>query len=108
MLELNTRLEGVMEALIDQPLKTQLNDFAEKHPCEARRNGLASEQLRNAITARAARYLVKHRGTARWRGFIDQATVRQVTIDITRFRLQGYCVRVRLTSVHSEDITKLV
>lgn len=96
-----------MEPLIYQPLKTRLDAFAAKHPREARRNGLASETLRRAVAVQAARYFTKHKGMARWRGVIDQGTAKQITIDIARLRLQTYSTHVKLTSIHTQDITKL-
>jgi hypothetical protein len=108
MLKLKAQLGDVVEPLIYQSLKTRLDAFAAKHPCEAKRSKLASETICKAVAVQAARYFSIHKGTARWRGFIDKGRVKQITIEIARLRLQAYFTHVKHTRVHLEDITKLV
>jgi hypothetical protein len=106
VLKLNVELRQVVEPLIHETLTEPLNSFNAKHPLEAERAGLDREACRRRIAGLAAGYFVEREGNARWRGIIDQRRPKQLVVELARSRLR-YWAYAKMTSIHTEDITKL-
>lgn len=107
MLKFRVELSRVIVPLVYEALKAPLNSFAEKHYREADRNGLTTVTFRRRVAWLAAKYFAGRKGNARWRGIIDQDSAKQIVIELARIAAR-YSAYAKMSSVHTEDVTKLI